>query len=252
MAWWAVPCLRPGSKLAKPRASEAEHATLTTQAWGRPRDFLKCIFLGSSPVMLGPRNMHPKQYPKWFWCTLKFEKHCLTYEWHNTASSGSSITLQLCEGLRMLHTTWGRLLHWWSPVNHNSWYSCLCVIPAYIDSGLDHVTCFSHWDIKAWGKQRVDEHMHIEDCLGMLSLEASNHDINLEALDDELLNRIDYWTRRCHMERVSGGQEAILYILAPAQLLVEWSHTSDPRYTTEESPAEARESTELWEIINCF
>ena len=36
MAWWAVPCLCPGSEPAKPWAAEAEHATLTTRPQGRP------------------------------------------------------------------------------------------------------------------------------------------------------------------------------------------------------------------------
>ena len=40
MAWWAVlgPC--PGSKPAKPWATEAEHANLTTRPWGQLPDFL--------------------------------------------------------------------------------------------------------------------------------------------------------------------------------------------------------------------
>ena len=36
MAWRAVPCLRPGSEPAKPRAAKAELTNLTTRPWGRP------------------------------------------------------------------------------------------------------------------------------------------------------------------------------------------------------------------------
>ena len=37
MAWWAVPCLHPGSKPVKPWGAEAEHMNLTTRPWGQPR-----------------------------------------------------------------------------------------------------------------------------------------------------------------------------------------------------------------------
>ena len=36
MAWWVGPCLRPGSELAKPWATEAECVNLTIWPWGQP------------------------------------------------------------------------------------------------------------------------------------------------------------------------------------------------------------------------
>ena len=41
MAWWVVPCLRPGSKVTKPWAAKAERGNLTTRPCGRPHE---CIF----------------------------------------------------------------------------------------------------------------------------------------------------------------------------------------------------------------
>ena len=49
MAWWVVPCPRPGSKPVKLWAVEAELANLTTWPWGRPlenstfREWRKCF-----------------------------------------------------------------------------------------------------------------------------------------------------------------------------------------------------------------
>ena len=41
MIWWAVPCPRPGSKLAEPWAAQTERRNLTTQPWGPPPT---CVF----------------------------------------------------------------------------------------------------------------------------------------------------------------------------------------------------------------
>ena len=43
MAWWVGLCLCPGSELAKPWATEAECANLTTRAWDWPLKFYNCI-----------------------------------------------------------------------------------------------------------------------------------------------------------------------------------------------------------------
>ena len=50
MAWWAVPCLHPGSELAKPWATAAECVNLTTRPWASPPPiFLYCIKYISFP-----------------------------------------------------------------------------------------------------------------------------------------------------------------------------------------------------------
>ena len=49
MAWWMVPCLRQGSELAKPQATEVECANLTTQLWGCPHH---CRILKALEVLI--------------------------------------------------------------------------------------------------------------------------------------------------------------------------------------------------------
>ena len=53
-AWPDEQCLRPGSKLAKPWAAEAEHVNLITQPRGRPQEtsFNKDLLINSTVMPL--------------------------------------------------------------------------------------------------------------------------------------------------------------------------------------------------------
>ena len=46
MSWWAVPCPCPGFEVAKPWATKAEHANLTTRTRGRPHSYIIFIIKG--------------------------------------------------------------------------------------------------------------------------------------------------------------------------------------------------------------
>ena len=51
MAWWVVPCPRPGSQPAKHWAAEAERTNLTTRPWGQPPNLL------NSHLSSGPKHV---------------------------------------------------------------------------------------------------------------------------------------------------------------------------------------------------
>ena len=53
MAWWAVPCPRPGTEPAKPWAANVEHPNLTTRPRGQPQMWTLMTFLG---------RIHPPTY----------------------------------------------------------------------------------------------------------------------------------------------------------------------------------------------
>ena len=61
MAWWMMPCPRPGFELVKPWATEAEHVNLITQPWGHPQSHFLIYRISFSfamrpgrPISLGP------------------------------------------------------------------------------------------------------------------------------------------------------------------------------------------------------